>query len=200
MADRKPKRIPIGIALAGAAVLAVLGTWCATYSDPASNPPSTLGPSENAATTGSEHAMHAIAAPPPATEDAGARVVAGPNADAGTAPPENSVARMMRATDAHDRVLLSDIERQTKRAPSAAVHELLALRRAGKSREELQQHIEHAFQGQALERMLATRWLRAISGDAAPKPVPFKLHTSDEQTGPRRVQKLVPKTPVPTTP
>ena len=96
---------------------------------------------------------------------------AAPARDAGSEPAaaaqENPVARLMRTSDAHDRKLLSSIERATGLAPSARVHELLALARSGQSEAELRRFIDTSFTDDVRVRLLAARWLRERAAPSA---------------------------------
>lgn len=121
------------------------------------------------------------ASPPPAeepaplgTQPAPASAAPGgePADDAAQTAASNPVARMMRATDEHDRTLLADIERETGRTPSEPVRQLVQRRRAGASREQLTQQVT-ALAGDVRERAAARRWLRAVfPADATPVSSP----------------------------
>lgn len=94
------------------------------------------------------------------------------------------VARFMRNSDQHDRQLLANVERETQKSPSPEVMELLAQRRAGASREQLERFIDTELGSDLRVRLAAKRWLRDSMGDLAPKPSP----RPGETDGPRQVQ------------
>jgi hypothetical protein len=73
----------------------------------------------------------------------------------------SAVTHVLRATDAHDRDLLAAVERLTKASPPKAVYELIALRRSGATRDELQRFIDRELSGRLPIRVAASRWLRA---------------------------------------
>lgn len=86
------------------------------------------------------------------------------------------VARLMRSTDEHDRELLSSVERETGRAPSQALVDLVQRRQAGAVEAELRRMVDSQLQGDLRERMAAERWLRAVfpssSAPLSPAPAP----------------------------
>jgi hypothetical protein len=98
-----------------------------------------------------------IAANTPAAAPSGAAMTA-TQRDAGT----SAVARVLRATDAHDRDLLAAIERQTKASPPKAIYDLIELRRSGATRDELQRFMDRELAGRLPLRVAAGRWLRAV--------------------------------------
>ncbi len=132
-----------------------------------------------------------IAAPTTESTDAGAPP--SPSPAAAAEPADNPVAHSMAKHDARDRALLAELERTTRRAPPVAVHELIALRRQGKSDAELEQFITEHFAGDLAVRAAALRWLHgrdepadgSATGDAPTGPL-------GEGGNPRRVQPLKP--------
>jgi len=178
MSDGAPRgrvrsRVWLALALGGALLAAALCLRCAKPEEPASAAPgatfaptaranATEGaeePSENAARTPSKHA-------PAAAGDAEQRPAPeGPQGEA--APPANTVARVMRLTDAHDRDLLAAIERKTGAAPPPAISDLIALRRRGASFDELDAFIRDALAGALVAQLEAKRWLRALRDPSA---------------------------------
>jgi len=150
----------IGLSLAAA--LALLAVRCTSRSDHG-----TPSVPAVASTHGEERPS---AAPPPAATQAPAPAVADhaePAATPDAGAPTN-IGRLMRATDAHDRDLLATIERKTHAAPPSTVRELLELRRAGKSRAELERFIDGKLGGGIAVRSAAMQWLRAIHGEPEP--------------------------------
>lgn len=85
----------------------------------------------------------------------------------------NPVAHFMRNSDQHDRKLLSAVERETQKAPSPEVMELLAQRRAGASREQIERFIDNELGADLRVRVAAKRWLRESMGGAAPEASPL---------------------------
>lgn len=149
--------LPIFLGFLVSAALAVTTMRC-TSRDPAQ--PVATSP---APTQGSEGAVN-TASPPAQAEPAPARTAAAPTSttpDAGT----NTIGRLMKVTDAHDRSLLSRIERKAQREPDATVYQLLELRRAGKPRAELERFIQTELKGGLAVRVIAMRWLRSIHGE-----------------------------------
>lgn len=175
------------LAFAVAAVLSVATVCCIQHGEEAERASAAHG----TASAGDDVVAQPSGAAPALAQlarvsDAGAR-------DASASAPEkkqdNAVARAMRATDAHDRTLLADIERQTKKAPPKAVHALLALRKAGKSRAELERFIVAELAGDVVVRMLAMRWLDGRETPAMKEPAPL-LRSADELDGPRQLQPI----------
>jgi hypothetical protein len=151
------RALPLIAGLAFAALLAVAGVRCSSPSAHDAAPQTATSASQ---TQGDEAEARAARAPergtPAADESPG---------DAGAA---TTIGRLMRATDVHDRSLLADIERKTKRAPPASAFALLELRRAGKPRAELERFIQTELEGGVSVRLAAMQWLRAIHGEAEP--------------------------------
>src|SRR5688500_16449402 len=132
---RQPARrnaLSLIVGLLFAAALAVIAVRCTSRSN--SDAPGAD------ATQGEEPASTA-AAPPPTTAPEVAPTPAPQASAARDAGAPTSIGRLMRATDTHDRDLLATIERKTHAAPPATARELLELRRAGKSRAELERFI-----------------------------------------------------------
>jgi len=101
----------------------------------------------------------------------------------------NPVAQFMRHSDEHDRNLLASVERETKKSPSPEVMELLALRRAGATRTELERFIDTELAADVRVRLAAKRWLRASMGGPAPEPSPLP----GAGGGTRQVKPLAPR-------
>jgi hypothetical protein len=185
----------VAIAIAGAAALSVVSVCCIRHGEEAErvHGAATAGDSVAQATPDTSPIMaealtsaRDAAVRDPAARDAAAHEPAAPKNE------DNAVARAMRATDAHDRALLADLERQTKKAPPPAVHTLLGLRRQGASRAELERFIAEQLARDLVVRMLATRWLNAHTAPhggaqpASPKPI---LRSTD---GPRQLKPIEP--------
>jgi hypothetical protein len=105
----------------------------------------------------------------------------------------SDVAQVLRATDEHDRALLAAIERQTKASPSQTVYALIALRRQGATREELEQFIARELSGQLFVRVAAQRWLRAVMPRPGIEPQPAPPPMS--QGGGKKLQPIEPMRP-----
>jgi hypothetical protein len=103
-----------------------------------------------------------VTATSPSPTDGGA-LVASPGSDPSRRAAANAVSRMLRVTDDADRALLSEIERRTRSAPPPAVHELIALRRSGAPRVELERLIGTRLGGAIALRLAALRWLNAVA-------------------------------------
>jgi hypothetical protein len=108
--------------------------------------------------------------------------------DAGT----TTLGRLMQVTDKHDRAMLADIERKAKQPPSNSVYRLLELRRAGKSRAALERFIQTELEGGITVRLMAMKWLRAISGEPEPAPStePLLRQLGEPGAQPRTVKPL----------
>jgi len=108
--------------------------------------------------------------------------------DAGT----TTLGRLMQVTDKHDRAMLADIERKAKQPPSNSVYRLLELRRAGKSRADLERFIQTELEGGITVRLMAMKWLRAIHGEPepAPSPEPLLRQPGEPDAQPRTVKPL----------
>ncbi len=100
------------------------------------------------------------------------------------------VARYLQNSNQHDRQLLASIERETQKAPSPEVMELLAQRRAGASREQLERFIDSELGSDLRVRVAAKRWLRQSLGEPAPAPSPLPGDTKGST--PKTVQPLKP--------
>jgi hypothetical protein len=115
---------------------------------------------------------------------------------ADSAPQPGSVASLARRGDDADRALLAELERLTRGEPPPAVHALIAARRAGATRADLERMIAAQLARPIALRLAAMRWLNAIApGPAAPPasgavPPPF-----GEGGGPRRLQPIAPRAP-----
>lgn len=177
-----------GFILAGIMML-VFATVALHYANPV---PRTGPPAASAPAPGSAPAAEPTAAPAPRSAPAAEPTAAASATDPQQqAQPLNTVVRMMRATDDADRQLLSELEQQTHAAPPAAVTELLALRRGGATREELQRFISERLASPLPVRIAAMHWLNAVSDNGAASnsqpaaPAPF-----GQGGGPRRVQPI----------
>jgi hypothetical protein len=132
-----------------------------------------------AATLRSERATPAAALPGTAL---GERIEPAEAAPVAAAEPQpsaaaNPVAHMLRNIDASDRELLAEVERRTRRNPSAAVHQLVNMHQRGASRSELQQFIETQLERDIATQAAARRWLRKVAPapeaqPSAPSPTP----------------------------
>jgi hypothetical protein len=193
------RRIVLGLALA--AVLSIATVCCIQHGEEAERASAAHG----TASSGDEVAAQPSGAAPALAELARASDAGMPDAsDASNAskssarepkaaPQGNAVARAMRATDAHDRTLLADIERQTKKPPPKAVHALLALRKEGKSRAELERFIAAQLAGDVVVRMLTMRWLDGRETPAIKERAPI-LRSAPELDGPRQLQPITNET------
>ena len=149
----------------------------------------------------SSAALQAATAPAePATVPAAAPQTAPsaePTALAADPAPQSATARALRAGDEADRNLLADIERQTRTNPPDAIRELLALRRSGATREQLDQFIGQRMTGTSLAvQIAARRWVRAVfeepgAAPSSPQPVAPALGAGGGQ---KRVQPVTPAT------
>jgi len=134
-----------------------------------------------------------IAAPSEEDETAAIRAAAEPQdpteEDAPSGSALNPVATFMRNSDKHDRELLASVERETKKAPSAEVLELLALRRSGASASEIERFIDTELAGDIRVRAAARRWLRESTGAEAPASSP----PPGQGGGDRKVHPIAPR-------
>ena len=112
--------------------------------------------------------------------------------DAG--PLASPVVRMMRVTDEADRALLAEGERLNQVAggrAAGAVGELLALRRSGAGRDELERFIAARLAAPVALRLAVGRWLNAVEPPlgttATSEPMPASFGRG---RGPRRVQAI----------
>jgi hypothetical protein len=121
-------------------------------------------------------------------EPGGAGGAGGAVSDAGT----TTLGRLMQVTDKHDRAMLADIERKAKQRPSNSVYRLLELRRAGKSRADLERFIQTELDGGITVRLTAMKWLRAINGEPEPAPStdPLLRQPGEPDAQPRTVKPL----------
>jgi hypothetical protein len=115
-----------------------------------------------------------------------------PDAATPGAPPDNPIARALHATDTHDRELLADIERSTHADPPPVVRELLALRRRGASRAELDRFIADHLHDELNVRIAAQRWARAVAPLPSDPPPPAD-DGFGRGGGVQRVKPLTPK-------
>jgi hypothetical protein len=167
-------------ALLGALVLAALVAllWWGTERKPgAAERVRSLGPSPSSPTVPVDQR------PPLQANDA-----APPRAEPDAA--ISDVAQALRATDAHDRALLADIERRTRSSPPASAHELIAMRRRGASREELERFIEAELSGQLWIRVAAQRWLRAVQPRPGLQPAQREPPEFGRGGGPKLVKPI----------
>jgi hypothetical protein len=79
----------------------------------------------------------------------------------------NPIARYLRNSDVRDRDLLATLERETKKSPPPEVMELLSMRRAGATPEELARFIDSELPKDLRVRLAAKRWLRELTGAPA---------------------------------
>jgi hypothetical protein len=183
MSDRKKLSWSLG---AGSVLLLALAGFCCVRRE------TTVAAPRAAPATGEEALPVSSAVPDPsqATRDAGTVAARALSSE----PTANPVARSMEQHDADDRALLAELERTSGRAPPPQVHELLALRRQGKTREELAQFITDHLSGELSVRVAAQRWLSAVTkpdGDTSPHATPTA--PLGQGGNPRHVQPLKPK-------
>jgi len=181
----RKQALPLIIGLLFSALLAVVAVRCssARYQTPSE--------ATSAASQGDE------SKPPTSTTAATAPPSSAPAAqEPPVADSPTTIGRLMHATDEHDRSMLAEIERTTQQAPSASVLELLELRRAGKSRAELERFIQSKLEGGIPARLAAMKWLRATHGEPEPADDNEVMHAPggpDEL--PRTVKPLTKKNP-----
>jgi hypothetical protein len=105
---------------------------------------------------------------------------------------DNAVARMMRSTDAADRTLLADIERETHAEPSQEIRALMSLQRQGADRTTLERFIEEKLASKLAVRVAVERWLRAKLAHGPGAPTSAVLpDTLGSGGGMRRVSPVV---------
>jgi hypothetical protein len=102
---------------------------------------------------------------------------------------------MLRITDDADRTLLSEIERTTRSGPPPAVHELIALRRTGAPRAELERAIVDRLGSPVVLRLAAMRWLNRVAPPpgATREAIPSVPAELGQGGGSRRIQKIEPR-------
>lgn len=183
--------LPLLIGLSVSAALAVTAVRCTSreHTPPAAlNAEASQGAdeAEPPAPVAATEPARSAEAEPAADEPAEAR-------DAGA----TSIGRLMEISDAHDRTLLADIERKSHMAPDKTVYRLLALRRAGKPRVELERFIQNELQGGVAVKIIAMRWLRSTHGEPEPAPSgePLLRGPGEPDPQPRTVKPLTKTSP-----
>jgi hypothetical protein len=120
--------------------------------------------------------------------DSGVRDTSGSDA---SLPVESAVVRLIRSTDEPDRALLAEVERIGDRVPGEGVQALLALRRSGAGREELERFIVARLGSPLALRLAARRWLNAVAPVAAAAPASPAVPSSFGRGGGlRRVRQI----------
>lgn len=205
MSERPWRRPAAALALAAALAAGAAGliTWCRADIGPASGLNQVAAGGKNHAEMSGEkpddpsgsipvtRSVETQVAVEKGARSGGDAGVGDTNGRDASRPIESAVVRLIRSTDEADRSLLAEVERLREGAPSEAVQALLALRRSGAGREQLERFIAGRLGSPLALRLAARRWLNAVAPvvDAAPAS-PAVPSSFGRGGGARRVQQI----------